>query len=294
LQKDRPRLCGIDFAARCQRIGFLHTGMTTLSVRILRLFLPFWTVTVVSASTPPPDFLDAAAKFQSNEALALLEKSTLGDPVFRDLSRALILLNVQPKTEGNISRSAALLESVAATVPGTDQAALALYHLARIEEVHRKVPDRARAVERYETLLRLHPGSREAEIGFVKMANILLYSQATPDERRAQFARFEETGRTLAFPPARRSFHMSMADAYARHGFSAGSSLRHLLAFVSVPLEEKRDIAPVLYRIARLSEATGNPVQAALFYNRLIDEYPRDNRVFEARQRLATLGGKKR
>lgn len=94
---------------------------------------------------------------------------------------ALCLLNLQPKTTGNIDRAQGLLQELA-TDGDTDATKInARYFLARIDQVHRNEVDRGAAIEAYRRLLEDFPDQSLAEKAVPKLASALLI-QDLPDE----------------------------------------------------------------------------------------------------------------
>ena len=92
-----------------------------------------------AAATTGPELIqegwDDAATLQANEGVALFERARKcqdADPRQADLGTAIALLDVQPTTNENVTRSAALLQKLIDADPNNAVGLEARYFLARI------------------------------------------------------------------------------------------------------------------------------------------------------------------
>jgi tetratricopeptide (TPR) repeat protein len=100
---------------------------------------------------------------------------------------ALSLLNLQPKTRGNIERAQELFEELAANGETDDLVINARYFLARIDQVHRTQVDPEAAIEAYRRLLEDFPDKPTAEKAVPKLASALLICDLPNNEWEVRF-----------------------------------------------------------------------------------------------------------
>jgi tetratricopeptide (TPR) repeat protein len=194
------------------------------------------------------------------------------------LGEAIALLNVQPKTSGNIERAAELLDRLR----GADEIGIAAtYYLARLEQIHRFRPNPQRALALYAELFRQHPHHPLAQSGVVKAALMRLYGGD------ADFAEIEASGRQLTIPEAVRDFHLALADAAGRLNLPAEKQLEHLLVVERVGVAKRKTAADLYVRIAELARESGRAELARQFYGKFLAEFPNDQRVRLVKERLA-------
>ena len=202
---------------------------------------------------------------------------------------ALMLLNVQPKTEGNIQRAAVLLDEVAAARED-DLSALAGYYRARIEQTHRLKPEREKAVELFTQLIERYPTHPAAQFAVVKRALIEIYDGSPREEKRRRMELLAQTASNLTYAPARRDLHMLLADSYARLFQDDEQALKHLLAADQAGIVRSKSRGSVWVRIGELAGRLGRTDVATEYYRRFLATYRRDSRHYTIEQRLKTLG----
>lgn len=248
-------------------------------------------VTSAGAETQLPETWGKASKLLVSEALADFETVPLdSDSEQREATfgTAMMLLNIQPKTEGNIQRSADLFTEVASS-GNDDLSAMAGYYLARIEQVHRYEPDLAKARERFTELIEAHPAHPLAQVAVVRRALIDIYDQSSLEEKRTRLAALEAQAETLSFPPARRDLHFVVADGYAYVLRDNERALANLVAADEVGIARAKSRADVWVRIAELARKTGETELARKYYQLFLTTYQRDDRHYMVAERLENL-----
>lgn len=228
------------------------------------------------------------AAVQTNEARIEFESiRAAGGEDAREASMgvALALLNTQPKTEANFDRASSLLSEVAAEAPD-DLGAWAMYYRARIEQVHRVRPNKARARELFAELIDQAPTSRAAQNAVVKRALIDLYGGATDERPRDTIATLEAIAPTLTDTAARRDLHLLLAEAAARLVSDREAALRHLLAADEIGILGSKSRADTWVEIGGLARELGHLEVADEYDARFVAEFPRDNRNSTVRWRL--------
>jgi tetratricopeptide (TPR) repeat protein len=224
---------------------------------------------------------------QEREALAEFEKAA-GDRQSQ-LGQAIALLNLQPKTEGNLDRADSLLRQVEEGKADDLFGVMALYYRARIAQIHRSEPNLPEAKRLYEELIARDPKHPFAQIAVVKLAMIRINEAPAQTDRAALLHEISKTGSGLTYPPAIRDFHLALADAFGDWQLSDAESLDHLLAAFRSGALSGNILATTLVRIGEISRLQGQSSQAREFYSRLLEEFPRDSRSFTVRKRMGEL-----
>ncbi len=232
-----------------------------------------------------------ASKLLIAEARTEFERTAArddGDALEAKFGLATVLLSTQPKTEGNIDEAARLFDEVAAADSG-DLGIAALFHRARIEQIHRFEPDRDRGAVLFADLAAKHPGHPLADEAIVKRAIIELYEEMTPEDRRTRIEEFASLSPAMGFGPARRDLHLVLADASARYLRDDELTLNQLLSADEIGIARRETRAGHWVRIGRLAEATGRSDVAVDYYARFVRDFPRDSRHFMIAQTLDQL-----
>lgn len=207
-------------------------------------------------------------------------------PVSRDsrLGEAVALLNLQPKTEANLDRAAALLEDLGREGDSDDPGIAALYYRARLAQIHRARPNLEEATRLYRELVARHPMHPLGQLAAVKLAMLSVWRPNV--DPKVALAEAEGLGTRLSDPVALRDFHLALANAYALGEVSEAKSLDHLLAAHRTGEVSGKVAADVLVRIGELCRLSGKKAQAAEFYSAFLRQFPRDARAFTVRLRL--------
>lgn len=205
------------------------------------------------------------------------------------LGEALTLLNVQPKTRGNIQESADLLSALVKENAGDEVGITAKYYLGRIEQVHRFEPDHKLASEQYRQLFDMFPQHRMAQLAFVKWGMLQIYSKISTEELQQRIETLESMSGILTDKPTLREYHMLIADAYARLLTNGEAALNHLIAAEALGFSSQRIEANTLVRIGETALQLGKPEIALPYYRKFVAQFPRDNRNYTVRQRIKKI-----
>ena len=224
-----------------------------------------------------------AADLRVDDALAQLPpgRPTDGASERRELdyTRGVLLLNAQPKTQGNVRRAQQLFESVCQTVADDDVGLSALYLLGRIAEFHADPTDPVRAAALYEELIAraaTHPLAQEA---MSRLAALRLFEEVPPEERRARLANFSTVADDLSSAPARRDLHLVLAEALLTFSDDKEGALRHLLAAEEAGIVSPQLVGETLARIAVLARELGHRDVAITHYKNFLAGFERDDRA---------------
>ncbi len=222
------------------------------------------------------DYFDAAAK-QGGQ-----------NPRPINLARAALLLNAQPKTEGNIQAASALLEGVASGNRSDAEGITARYLLARISHFHAFHPDRQEAIRRYESLHRENPEDPLAQSAAVRAAMLRVYAPGDAESKRALLTELEGAP-PLSDPSARREMAQLLADGWNQTLDAPEKALPHLIEVDRIGLARQTARLDLSLRVAETARILGDKTVAAKFYRQFLTEAGRDQRMKLALERLAEL-----
>lgn len=205
---------------------------------------------------------------------------------------AVTLLQVQPKTASNINRSASLLEQVRADNPGDELGIAALYHLGRLEQVHRMPVNPAAAIAHFNTLIQDHPGHPFTEQAITKLAIIELYAPDNAARRPAVFERFTALADTLVTSDARRDLNLTLGNAALRFGLGDERALERYLIAEQAGIHLTTVRSSTLVTIGELARKLGRHDIAREHYQLFLKDFQRDDRRLMVKEALATLPSK--
>ena len=197
-----------------------------------------------------------------------------------DYTRAILLLNAQPKLQRNVDEARALLESVRRVDADDDPGVSALYYLARIAAVHADPPDPGRAAALYSALVARAPNHPLAQEAVSKLAILRLYGDLPPADRRARLDEFETAVARLSLPGARRDLHFVLADVLLKFTDDTEGGLRHLLAAEQAGIVRLQLRGETLIQIALLARQLGHREVAIEHYKAFLALFPQDDRAY--------------
>lgn len=244
---------------------------------------------LLADQSPPPSAWDNAALGLLKEAHASFAKQPAEDREAR-FGEAVTLINLQPKTDANLDRAAALFTAIAASNAADHLGISSRYFLARIPQVHRVTPDVSAALVIFRELATLDSPHPLAQHAVVQLALIELFEPGIPpDEIRTRFERLSTRGVSLNEPSAIRDFNLVMGDAALRFKLGDAIALDHLLAGERAGIARAGTRRDTWIRIAELARRTGRTDIATSYYNLFLENFPRDARRLMVKERLAAL-----
>ncbi len=203
--------------------------------------------------------------------------------------RALALLIRQPATAAQVDEARALL---AALTGRDDEPALgARYYLGRIAQYHQAAPDPAEAARQWRELIAAKPASLWAQTALSRLALLELYELSPGQSPEKRLAAAEALLPAATLPAAQSELHLALADAVLHYRLPPAGALPHLLAAHRLALLDAPTAADVTVQIAEISVLTGDATQARAFYQKLLGNFPRDQRCYAVKQKLAALPG---
>lgn len=236
-------------------------------------------------SASPETGWQALARLKADEALREFAGAESSDASAR-FGHAVGLLIKQPLTSENVEAAAAIFAALARTERGELRSASS-YFLGRIAQHHRETPDVTEARRRYRQLLETDETSLWAQTALTRLAVLEIY----PAEKNRPPAECVAAGEKLLakahLPAAESELHLVLADAIFYYDLPAARALPHLLAAERLGQLDAANRADVLVQIAEVSALAGDRAQARRFYETFLTDFPRDQRIFMVRQKLA-------
>jgi len=207
----------------------------------------------------------------------------------RELGEAITLLNVQPRTAGNILRAREILGKYAAEASAEETSIFARYFLARVYEAFEEPAQPEKALAIYKELVDRYSGDSLAEHSASRLVFIELYDDISSKERDRRFAELEELAPKLKSTMGRRDYHLNMGNAYIDFGGSPVKAIAHLLAAETDGITNRDVEAATWIAIAELGRGEGEIDLARAYYRKFLAKYERDNRHYTIQQRLEAL-----
>ena len=250
------------------------------------------------AGESPEDSLESrawtlASRYRFNEArreFRQLERSD-DERVSRRAryGHALALLNVIPKTVGNIEKAEELFRALAEGPESDSITVRSIYHLGRIKELHQREPDWEAAAQFYWRMIREWPEDLFTQLAIVKLATIRIYEPTSREEKLRRYGELESLEWLLTLPAARRDYHYVMGVASLSLEISKEQALRHLLACVDAGIKSPRIRINTYCRIGVTAKQLGKFDLARKYFLRFLEEAPRDLRSRMIRDHLEEL-----
>ncbi len=214
------------------------------------------------------------------------------DELERELGDAVTLLNVQPRTRGNIEKARIKLERLSGNRDNGEIAIFATYFLARLHEMHAQPPRLKDARTLYHRLLEEYPGNPIADRSASSLVLIDLYENISSEERARRFAALESLAPRLQSPSGKRDYHLNLGNAYIQFSEMERSRARaifHLLTAEKEGITRWQTEAATWVSIGELARVEGRNELAAEYYKKFLAKYPRDNRHYTIKKRLEAL-----
>lgn len=224
-----------------------------------------------------------AANYSFNEAhqkiIALRSNPSISSREL-DYAEAILLLNVQPKTESNIQEASQLFQSVAAN--GADELSLyARYYIARILHVHQSVPDLIKAEASYLELIGQYPQHILAQESLLKLSILYLYELKKEEPMEKRIQKVNLLGQKITDPVISGMYHGMMADCLLRFSSSSKKeALDHLLLYENAGIQRPKKRAFTLIQIGLISRELGDYSISKKYFGKFLTEFKRDGRVF--------------
>jgi len=207
----------------------------------------------------------------------------------RQLGEALALLNLQPRTQGNIRRAAELFGRVAEADAHGTSGLSARYYLARIWEQHASPPDPARAAQLYRKLLVDGRGHLLPELAASRLVNMELFATGSREELDAREHELAPLGELLRHPVSRREFYHNLGSSLLLLDGDRERAVGYLELANDAGYTRTASESGALISIAEAALALGDEETARTYYAKFVERYPRNFRSYHARQQLARL-----
>ena len=119
--------------------------------------------------------------------------------------------------------------------------------------------------------------------------SILDLYDPTSDDLAARFAQVEGRVGLLWDRPAKRDFHLLLAEAYDRYDLSKAKSLEHLLAAEESDPSIVQSDADFAIQVADLARELGDTVMAIVYYREFMRNFRRDPRRYQVERVIVGL-----
>ncbi len=233
-----------------------------------------------------------AARLQINDSHDIFKSIRPSDARTRrmvDLGLATTLLNVQPKTSGNIAEAEKLLQEIIQSNPSDETAVTGKYLLGRIAQIHMSPPDEALAIRRYSELIESHPNHPLAQSALVKRAMLNIFSMASPDSLQARYESALQDSTRVTEASARRDYMLLLAQAASSLKLSPEILLDHLLKAEAAGNFRDRSLADLYVRIGGVARDAGQNELAITYYDKFLNRFTRDNRRYLVKEMIEAL-----
>lgn len=244
-------------------------------------------------AAPYANAWDDAATFLFNDANeAFHAQGPAGTERERALGAAITLLNIQPRTTGNLVKARKELEQLSSGDARDEVAIFAKFFLARLH-AHYECPGAspAEAKRLYRELLHENAGNVIAEYSASALVLMELYDNIPAADRATRFAALEELLPGLKTPSGRRDFHLVMGYAYIdfQPGHANEKAMEHLMAADREGITRWQSESEAWIAIGELARAEGRVDIATTYYGKFLAKYKRDNRHYSIQKRLESL-----
>lgn len=235
------------------------------------------------------EYLDGFRFNEAHKSFTQGNGNSTGAGRERKLGEAVTLLNVQPRTEGNISKAAEMLQELTSTNTLDDVDTFARFFLARILEMHQTPRDFAKARAAYLDLFKLRPGAPVAEFAASKVVLIDLYDNIPPAEFERRLGELEKLEPLFKTSLGRREFHSNIGMACAELSGPDRKIIEHLVAADKEGYTQWQTESVVWVLIGATAEKMGDKELAKQYYGKFVAKYKRDNRCYTILEKLKHL-----
>lgn len=216
-------------------------------------------------------------------------KAQVGDPREWRFGQAITLLNLQPRTDANVTRAETTLRELADAGEDDEICILSRYYLGRIAQVHRMKPNPDEALSIYQALLDDHPEHLFAQYGAVKWSITYLGTASTPELRLKRLVEIERQADRLTLPGPAKDLHLFIADACMRYNAGDERALEHLVAASNLGIRKRNLRGDTWVRIGELARRLGRNELALESYGRFVEVFPRDLRTYTIVRTMAEM-----
>lgn len=240
---------------------------------------------------------EKASQFLFNEAHHSFQSVAVPGREER-LGTAVVLLNIQPRTSGNISAARKSLEKLVAEIPADEVGINARFFLGRIALLHSDPAEPSVARSHFEALVSAHPAHPLAQQSVVKLALIDFYPPGGAIPGGALYTAYERQAASLTDDSSRRDLCLLLArtclfyheKAAASGGFNPDEfALRQYQAALATDMLSFRSRGETLVAVGEIARKLGLKPVAAAAYRDFLASYSRDIRAGTIADRLNAI-----
>ncbi|MDR1305724.1 MAG: hypothetical protein LBK76_10970 [Verrucomicrobiales bacterium] len=263
----------------------------------------------VSAAQPPAQDTDEVWRLDTiyaftdaNRLVTRLGKAGHNDREFL-FAKAATMLNDPTKTQGNIDAAAAVFQQLADADADDDIGVSARYFLARVLQTHMLLqPDKdadgaaiaanqQQAIGLYRALFGQHPEHNLAQLGYLRAVTLELYNKTSSEPMAARLKRLSAERPQFADPQMEKNYHLILAQPYLLFNVSKEQALAHYVAADRLGFRRWQTQCDLYVVISDLALELGRRDLAAQYCVKFLQNFPRDDRNYTIRERLAKLQG---
>jgi len=201
------------------------------------------------------------------------------------LGRAVVLLNLPPRTTAQIDRAEAMLAEIAAADPDDDVGLMARLYHARAPHFHRQETRPEEAFARYEALADDRPEHFVGQYARMQCALIDLTSNdySAPGAIDARAAYWAERAAHVTHPALRRNLDFTLSVELIANGGSLERAQRHSVASVENEPTRFDLLGNWRMRSIVLAVMNGDDAKARELLEDFLSDYPGEWRLFAER-----------
>lgn len=202
-------------------------------------------------------------------------------------TRAVLLLNRQPRTESDMENAIRMLRDLGQSGATAELRARSLFIAAQAESLQtRELPVNATS---YGNLWRDYP---QQPYGQRALVHLMLMAFDTENPREtilARCAELERQAEALTDQMARSHFHQVAARGYLYLGGQEEKALEHLLNVNELGVARRETLGDLHVSIGQLASEQGRPELARTHYLEFLRLFPNDPRVYTIKAKLSAL-----
>jgi hypothetical protein len=251
---------------------------------------------VVSGAEKSPatitDAWDEAARLLVNDAQRSFLQLSLGSEADARtilFGQAVTLINVQPKTNGNIAQAKKLFAEIIAGHPTDDLTIASRFLLARTAQLHQLPTNDAEAIELYTDLIARHPQHYFGQMAYAKRAALLAYQLSAATTLESRYQTIQQEAPLVTAPDARRDHQLLLANLAIVLKKPPTVILAHLTQAEATGMVRDRALADLYVRLGEFARLAEQREVAIHYYNAFLNNYIRDARRLLVKERLAAL-----
>jgi len=217
-------------------------------------------------------------------AQALPETASSEEAVF---TRAVLLLNRQPRTETDMKNAIRILRDLGQSSSTAELRARSLFIAAQAESLQTR--EQSADPTSYQNLWHDYPQQPYGQRALVHLMLMAFDTEETRESILARCAELERQADALTDQMARSHFHQVAARGYLYLGGQEVKALKHLLRVNELGVARRETLGDLHVSIGQLASEQGRPELARTHYFEFLRLFPNDPRVYTINANLGAL-----